>query len=48
MTTWGFVILIAAVYFGLKKPDNAPYRYASVFAVVVVMVIYAAMRQHAY
>lgn len=48
MTTWGAIILIAALYFGIKGPASTPRRYAPAFAVVVAAVLYAALRQHAY
>jgi uncharacterized membrane protein YoaK (UPF0700 family) len=46
MTSWGLLILAAAVFLGLRRPVNAPNRYAVVFVVVVVAVFYAAVRQH--
>jgi hypothetical protein len=48
MTTWGLIILIAALYFGLKGSGNTRSRYAGAFAVVFAAIVYAAMHQHAY
>jgi uncharacterized membrane protein YoaK (UPF0700 family) len=48
MTTWGALILIAAVFFGLRGSVNSRPKYAAAFAVVFAAVVYAAMRQHAY
>jgi hypothetical protein len=48
MTSWGFIILVAAVFLGLKSSMSTRRRYTTAFMVVVVAVSYAALRQHTY
>ncbi len=48
MTSWGVVILLAAVYFGLKRGLSDRHRYAAALAVVVFAVMYGAYRQHTF
>ena len=48
MTTWGLVILAAALFFGLKDSIPARQRYGGICLVVVVALAYAAHHQHIY
>jgi hypothetical protein len=46
MTDWGVLILVAAVFLGLKGTKDTRNKYTAVFLVVVAAVGYAAVRQH--
>jgi hypothetical protein len=48
MTSWGFVILAAAVFLGLKRSMTTRRRYTTAFVIVLVAVGYAALHQHTY
>ena len=48
MTGWGNLILVAAVFLGLKRSMDTRQRYAAVCVIAVVAVLYAALRQHTY
>jgi hypothetical protein len=48
VTNWGILILVAAIFLGLKGSHDSRRKYAAVVLVVVVAVGYAALRQHTY
>ena len=48
MTSWGLVILVAAVFLGLKRSMSTRRRYTIAFMIVVAAVGYAALHQHTY
>jgi hypothetical protein len=48
MTSWGLVILVAAVFLGLKRSMDERRRYVTAFVIVVAAVGFAALRQHTY
>lgn len=48
MTRWGLLILVAALFFGLKDSLTSRQRYGGICLVVGVAVAYAAHQQHIY
>jgi hypothetical protein len=48
MTSWGILILAAAIFLGLRGSHDSRRKYALVGLIVVVAVGYAALRQHTY
>jgi hypothetical protein len=48
MTSWGVFILVAALFLGLRRPTDARHRYAAGVVVVLIAVLYAALRQHTF
>ena len=48
MTAWGYLILIAAITIGLKGAGKRRNPYKTAFGIVVVAVLYAAVKQHIY
>lgn len=48
MPGWSYLIVAGALFVGLKQSISARHRPLAVCAIVVVAVVYAAWRQHAY
>jgi hypothetical protein len=48
MPTWGILIVIVAIYLGLRDSIKERQAYLLVFGVVVLAVFYAALKQHTY
>jgi peptide subunit release factor RF-3 len=48
MTSWGYIIMIAAVILGLRSAMDVRHRYRVAFMVVIAAVVFSALRQHAY
>jgi hypothetical protein len=48
MPNWGIVIVIAAIFFGLKDSIQERHGYMILFGLVVLAVFYAALKQHTY
>jgi hypothetical protein len=48
MTGWGYLILVVAVGLGLNRTLAPRHRYALAIAGTVVILLYAALRQHTY
>jgi hypothetical protein len=48
MTSWGYIIIILAVVLGLNRSLQSRYRYGMAIAATIVVVLYAALRQHTY
>jgi hypothetical protein len=48
MTSWGVVIIVAAMILGLKDNIREGTRYGLICGIVVFVLLYAAFRQHTY
>jgi hypothetical protein len=48
MPSWGYLIVIAALYVGLRQSIPTRHQPFLICAIVVIAVAYAAVRQHAY
>jgi hypothetical protein len=48
MTSWGYLILVVAVFLGLHTAIQPKHRYVAMCVVVFVALSYAAVHQHTY
>jgi hypothetical protein len=48
MPNWGYLIVVGALVIGLKQSISTRYRPLLISCLVVIVVAYAAVRQHAY
>jgi acid phosphatase family membrane protein YuiD len=46
VTSWGLLILVAALALGLARERPGFHRYAIAFAIVTVVIVIAGARQH--